>query len=65
MYSLSPAGRGTLFRAETGGGGSGSGEEKFRRAEGRGMNPFDIQLRSDWEGRDELRGGRAVRFHVV
>ena len=54
MYSLSPAARGSLLRRE-----AATGE----RAEGRGMNPFDIQLPSDWEGRDGR--GRAVRFPVV
>lgn len=48
MYSLSPAARGA-FR--------GSADR------GRGMNPFDLQLPSDWDGRDAR--GRAVRIPVV
>ena len=53
IFSLSPAARGPLFRREI------TGDS----AEGRGMNPFDIQLLSDWDGRDDR--GRFGRFPLV
>jgi hypothetical protein len=53
MFSLSPAARGTLLRREVNG----------RPATGRGMNPFDVQLPSDWDGRGDQ--GRIGRFPVI
>lgn len=53
MFYLSPAARAPLFRREIDG----------QRAAGRGMKPFDIQLASDWDGRDAE--GRIGRFPVI
>ena len=53
MFSLSPAARGPLLRRDVNG----------VSAAGRGMNPFDMQVSSDWDGRDAE--GCIGRFPVV